>query len=124
MEAEAERRERLLRALKALSPIPDDDTIDAIQMREPESRALDRVGKIVSELGDIPHESHIEPLIAACGYGDAYGLNETIRTVLEEFPAEPRERALVRALVSGQDGARAWAARLLGRTRKAKFVPA
>jgi HEAT repeat protein len=111
-----EKRSELLKSLREISPMPTDDLLT--------EELLTRHEDILNALAPIANEECIEPLIGSFGYGDAYEGYWPIVHLLETLPDNLVHKALRRALESGSDGARMWAAHMLARRRDVRDVGA
>jgi len=119
-----DRIDELIRLLKELSPMPDDDSPDLTVER------LNRYGEVVDQIREMIDQSEsgkdprlIKPLIRSFGYGDAYEGYWPVIHILERFSSETLRPALREAIQTGERGARLWCAYMLGRERNREDVP-
>jgi HEAT repeat protein len=107
----------LITALRAISPMPDDDDIDALT-----EEILIKYESIVKELGELQDPKAIVPLINSFGYGEGFGLYRSTLYYLEKFDLGLLYPQLIDAVRTGEKGPRMWTTFMLGRIRNPEAV--
>ena len=123
---QSQRLSALLAALQAISPMPGDKELEALE--EEGSRRLDRYVELILEIrretkAVFPIEV-VSILLSSFGVGEGFEAYWLTLHLIETFPDKQLLRGLIRnACKDANAGTRMWSCRLLGRWRSIENLP-